>query len=80
LTALALTVFALVVALLAAMPRGRGGVLVSFLLTICAPVVIVLGREVISNGVWALSPAECWPEEWDSSDSPSPSLGEGVRG
>jgi hypothetical protein len=73
-----MAVLGLVVLLFAVMPRGRGGVLVSFLLTICAPVVIVLGREVVSNGVWALSPAECWPEESDDLDSPSPEQGEGV--
>ena len=65
LTALILLSFTLLVALLSAAPRGHGGFLISFILTITAPVAIVVSREMITRKVWAESPYECWPEEGD---------------
>lgn len=70
-TALSLTSILLIVAVLTLARHGRVAVATGFVLSIFAPVAIVLLREWISSRVWADSPSECWPEEWDLS-SPEP--------
>jgi hypothetical protein len=72
LTAIALAALLVLVAVLtaAAAAQAPGGFLVGFVLSITAPVAVVVCREVVSRKVWAESPAECWPEEWDAPEQP----------
>lgn len=65
LTGLGLLALGVLVVVLAAADRARAGTPIAFLLSVIAPVVIVLGRELLAQKVWADSPSECWPEEWD---------------
>src|SRR5262249_37482156 len=65
LTALGVGFIAGVGGLLVVPPPGPGGACVGFGLSIFAPVLLVLCREVLSTKVRAETPEECWPEEWD---------------
>jgi hypothetical protein len=68
LTALGLGFLFVLVVLLSAAVGGVASVLLCFVLSITAPVAMLLCRELISHKVWAESPYECWdelPEEED---------------
>jgi len=45
-----------------AMPGGLAARVLGFAFTLLAPVLLVLGREVIAENVLACRPRECWPE------------------
>jgi hypothetical protein len=61
-TALGAATVALLLAIMAALARtGFVGAAVTFVLTISAPVVLLLCREVVYRQVWADRPDECWP-------------------
>jgi hypothetical protein len=45
-----------------AMPGGLAAQALGLALTLLAPVLLVLGREVIAGRVMAHRPRECWPE------------------
>jgi hypothetical protein len=62
LTALGLGFLFVLVVLLTAAVGGAAGVLLCFILSITAPVAMLLSRELISHKVWADSPYECWDE------------------
>lgn len=68
LTALALVSFFLVALLFAWLPRSPTTSALLFVVTITAPVSIVLIREILACKIWAETPSECWPEDWDDSD------------
>jgi hypothetical protein len=70
LSALGLVFLVALVVLLAAAPGGPGGFLVCFVLSITAPVTMLVCRELISRKVWADSPYECWPTWDEESDEP----------
>jgi hypothetical protein len=70
LTALGLSLFVTLMSLVIAMPFWAGGVVVSFVLTISAPVTVLLFRDLILSKVGADSPYESWPEGWDEEEEP----------
>lgn len=64
-TGLGLTTLVGLILLFTVGQRLFGGHLIVVLLSITAPVAIVLCREAISRKIFATSPSECWPEPWD---------------
>jgi hypothetical protein len=62
LTALGLGFLFILVVLLTAAAGGAVGSALCFILSITAPVSILLCRELISHKVWAETPYECWDE------------------
>lgn len=73
LTAVVLSVLGTILLLLVLVPRDVAGLLVTTVGALLAPVVVVVGRELITHHVWADSPDECWPEALPPADTdPSP--------
>jgi hypothetical protein len=64
LTALALGFLFVLVVILGAVPNGGWGAAVCFVLSITAPVMLLVCRELISRKIWAETPYECWHEPW----------------
>ncbi|MFO0930827.1 MAG: hypothetical protein U0736_27975 [Gemmataceae bacterium] len=60
-----LTIAAAMALLLLFAREGRQLAIGGFVLSVFAPVVIVVGREFLIHRVGAETPEECWPEEWD---------------
>jgi hypothetical protein len=64
LTSLALGLLALIMLLLlVAVPGGPVARVISIAATVCAPVALVVSREVVVRHLWAYRPRQCWPEE-----------------
>jgi hypothetical protein len=70
LTALGLGFFVAIIGLLVTGPVWAGGFVLSMGLSIAAPVMILVLRDLISRKVGADSPYECWPEEWNDDEEP----------
>jgi hypothetical protein len=64
LTSLGFTTLGVLLVLLAA-SAGPAGSLVAFVLSVAAPVTLLVSRELIARQVWAETPDECWPDEED---------------
>jgi hypothetical protein len=74
LTGLGLGFLFVLLILLAAAPGGAGGFAICFFLSITAPVMMLVARELISRQVWAESPYECWHEPWWEEEAERSSL------
>jgi hypothetical protein len=70
LTALGLSMFVTLMALVLSAPGWAGGFFLCFVLSISAPVTLLVLRDLISRKVGADSPYECWPEEPSEDEEP----------
>jgi hypothetical protein len=66
LTAIVLGMLVALILLVIVVQPGPGIALVGLVTSITAPVAVVVCRELISRKVWAASPSECWPEDWEA--------------
>jgi hypothetical protein len=70
-TSLGLVAMLVLLVVLGAAAGGQFSFVLCFVLSIVAPVVMLMLREIISRRVWAESPWECWDEPlWEKEGSP----------
>jgi hypothetical protein len=70
LTALGLCLFVAIMVLLGAGMAWAGALIVCLGLSISAPVLLLLLRDLITGKVGAETPYECWPEVWNEDEEP----------
>jgi hypothetical protein len=69
-SALGLSMFVVLILLLATGPIWGVSFILCFALSITAPVTLLLFRDLVLDNVSADSPEECWPDEWEEHEEP----------